>query len=58
MAVISNEGEPSCTCECGAPQDHEHLLVCPDMDKTCSWLDLKEANDKAIYVADYWKNNI
>jgi hypothetical protein len=39
-------------------QDHEHLLVCPDMDKTCSWLDLKEPNDEAIYVADYWKNNV
>jgi hypothetical protein len=25
------EGDPNGTC--GAPQDHEHLQVCPDMDK-------------------------
>lgn len=43
-------------CSCGSTQDFNHLMTCVDLEKTCTREDFIMANDKAIYVADYWKS--
>ena len=45
-------------CDCGMTQNFEHLLICPNLKVKCTKDDLFLANDKAIYVADYWGNKI
>jgi len=44
--------------ECGITHNPEHLLTCPNLKVKCTKNDLILANDKAIYVADYWRNSI
>ena len=45
-------------CECGAKQDYNHLLICPNMTKTCTRDDIFSVNDEAIYVANYWSGKV
>ncbi|KAI5732047.1 hypothetical protein M8J77_020382 [Diaphorina citri] len=45
-------------CECGAVQDPEHLLICPNLPYPCTYDDLIQGNDKAIMAANHWINQI
>ncbi|KAI5739481.1 hypothetical protein M8J77_019764 [Diaphorina citri] len=44
-------------CDCGAAQTNGQLLTCGQLQQTCTQNDLLAANDRALYVADYWKFN-
>ncbi|KAI5734420.1 hypothetical protein M8J77_006388 [Diaphorina citri] len=50
--------EEDATCGCGSEQTHEHLLVCGQMETTCTHADLLAANERAIYVSNYWGRKI
>ncbi|KAI5753037.1 hypothetical protein M8J77_022939 [Diaphorina citri] len=40
-------------CDCGAAQTNAHLLTCGQLQQTCTQNDLPD--DRALYVAEYWK---
>ncbi|KAI5748207.1 hypothetical protein M8J77_023072 [Diaphorina citri] len=42
-------------CDCGAAQTNAHLITCGQLQQTCTQNDLLAANDRALYVAEYWK---
>ncbi|KAL1454906.1 hypothetical protein WDU94_009035 [Cyamophila willieti] len=45
-------------CECGAVQNMEHLLNCPNLPTQCNQEDLFAATESAIQVAKYWEKSI
>ncbi|KAI5735822.1 hypothetical protein M8J77_023096 [Diaphorina citri] len=45
-------------CECGATQDEQHLLNYEQLENTCTHHDIKEANQRAVQVANFWKFEI
>jgi hypothetical protein len=45
-------------CGCGSEQMPEHLLVCGQMETTCTHADLLAAMERAICVSNFWGRKI
>uniref|UniRef100_A0A8D9EGQ6 Uncharacterized protein n=1 Tax=Cacopsylla melanoneura TaxID=428564 RepID=A0A8D9EGQ6_9HEMI len=52
------ENQEEIKCDCGEIQDEAHLLVCNQIDSTCTQDDLYTCTPAAIKVAEFWRNTI